>query len=179
MPFDFQPLALAGLQLIVPRAFPDNRGSFMETFRADEFARHGIPGAFLQENLSSSRKGVLRGLHFQRAPHAQSKLVQVLSGSIFDVVVDVRRDSPCFGKWIGLTLDAASHQLLYVPEGFAHGFQALSERADVLYKTGEIYHPESEAGIAWNDPSLAIPWPLAAPILSDKDLALPLLKDLP
>jgi dTDP-4-dehydrorhamnose 3,5-epimerase len=173
MPFEFQSLPLAGLKLIVPRVFHDERGAFMETFKESDFAAAGIPGPFVQDNLSTSRKGVIRGLHFQKEPHAQAKLVQVLSGAIFDVVVDLRPGSPDYGKWLGVPLDETRPAILYVPAGFAHGFQAVSEKAVVLYKSSSPYHPDSEAGVAWDDPDLAVAWPLAAPLLSGKDKAQP------
>lgn len=173
MPFEFQPLAIPDVQLVISRRFPDDRGSFMEAYKESEFAAHGILGPFRQDNQSSSCKGVLRGLHFQKAPFAQSKLVRVLAGIIYDVVVDLRPDSSTRGRWIGVTLDSAVPQLLYVPEGFAHGFLALSDKADVLYKTSSEYRPEAESGIVWNDPTLAITWPTATPLLSPKDAALP------
>ncbi len=177
MPFDFQSLAISDVKLITPRAFPDSRGSFMESYKESAFAEHGILGPFRQENQSFSLKGVLRGLHFQKAPYAQAKLVQVISGTIFDVAVDLRPGSPTHGQWISVTLDAAMPQLLYVPEGFAHGFLVLSDKANVLYKTSSEYQPEAECGILWNDPDLAIPWPISNPILSHKDATLPRFKD--
>ena len=173
MPFEFQSLSIPDVKLITPQAFPDARGSFMESYKESLFAEQGISGPFRQDNQSSSRKSVLRGLHYQKAPYAQAKLVQVLSGVIFDVVVDLRTGSPTRGQWIGVTLTAAVTQLLYVPEGFAHGFLVLSDKADVLYKTSSEYRPEAESGIAWNDPGLAIAWPLTNPVLSPKDAALP------
>jgi dTDP-4-dehydrorhamnose 3,5-epimerase len=178
MPFDFQPLALPDVQLILPRVFPDDRGAFLETYKETDFTAAGIPGPFVQDNQSLSRRGVLRGLHFQRPPHAQAKLVQVLVGVIFDVVVDLRPESRAFGKWLGITLSGDEPRLLYVPAGFAHGFQVTAEKAVVQYKTSSLYCPGSDAGIRWNDPDLAIDWPLGNPVLSDKDKNLPCLKDL-
>lgn len=177
MPFDFQPLAIPDVKRITPRVFPDSRGAFLESYKASDFEAAGIPGPFLQDNQSISRHGVLRGLHFQKHPHAQAKLVQVLVGSIFDVVVDVRPESPTFSRWIAVTLSADTHQLLYVPAGFAHGFQVLSEQASVLYKTSTEYRPEAEGGIIWNDPDLAIAWPIPQPLLSPKDAVLPRFKE--
>lgn len=176
MPFTFEPLALPDLCLITPRVFPDERGAFLETYKESEFSAHGIHGPFAQENHSTSRKGVLRGLHFQKPPHAQAKLVRVLSGTIYDVVVDLRPASKSFAGWVGVTLSSARPQMLYVPAGFAHGFLVLSDMAEVLYKTSTEYCPAAEGGIVWNDPDLAIPWPLTDPVLSAKDAALPRFK---
>ena len=174
MPFSFTDLELPGVRLITPQVFPDARGSFRETFKASAFAAAGIRGPFLQDNLSVSRKGVLRGLHFQKPPHAQAKLIQVLEGAIFDAVVDLRPDSPAFGRWMGLRLGADSPSLLYVPAGFAHGFQVCSDQAVVLYKTSAEFCPAAESGIRWNDPTLAIAWPAPKPLVSARDAALPL-----
>jgi dTDP-4-dehydrorhamnose 3,5-epimerase len=169
---------LPGVLVLEPRAFEDSRGSFMELFHVGRYAEAGIPGAFVQDNLSRSVKGSLRGLHFQE-PHGQGKLVQVLAGSVYDVVVDVRRGSPTFGRWTAMELTAENRLQLWVPPGFAHGFCVLSERADFFYKCTDFYSPTSERSIAWNDPDLAIPWPVSAPLLSPKDAAAPRLKDAP
>ena len=177
MPFTFQSLAIPDVKLITPRIFTDDRGSFLEAYKTSDFAAAGIPGLFSQDNQSVSRRGVLRGLHFQKPPHAQAKLVQALAGDIFDIVVDMREGSPSFAKWLAVSLSADQPQLLYVPAGFAHGFQVLSGQAAVLYKTSTEYRPDAEAGIVWNDPDLAIPWPLQPPVLSPKDHQLPRLKD--
>jgi len=172
-----QPSSLAGVcQVLLPR-FSDDRGWFAEAFHADKFAQNGLPGAFTQDNQSFSTKGVLRGLHYQLG-QPQGKLVRVLQGSIFDVAVDIRRDSPNFGKHATFTLSAPQKatdplQLLWIPEGFAHGFLVLSDTAEVLYKTTSGYYPQGERTIVWNDPELAIAWPLdgAEPVLSGKDAA--------
>jgi len=177
MPFQFRALAIPELVLVEARSFADARGFFMETFKSSEFARHGIGSAFVQDNLSHSTHGVLRGLHYQKEPAAQAKLVMVLSGQIFDVAVDLRRGSPSYGRWIGLTLTAGDFHMLYVPEGFAHGFCVLSEAADVLYKVTYEYAPHLDRGIRWNDPEVGIHWPVTNPILSPKDAQLPLLRD--
>jgi dTDP-4-dehydrorhamnose 3,5-epimerase len=177
MPFDFQPLALPGLQLITPKLYPDDRGTFLESYKTTDFQAAGIPDTFVQDNQSVSRQGVLRGLHFQKMPHAQSKLVQVLSGIIFDVVVDLRPDSPTYSRWMSVTLDSKKPQLLYIPIGFAHGFQVMSDSALVLYKTSTEYRPEAEGGIVWNDTDLSITWPLPNPVLSAKDASLPPFRD--
>ncbi len=177
MAFTFRPLDLAGLILIEPRTFADSRGFFRETFKASEFAAAGLPTAFAQDNFSHSTRGVLRGLHFQKPPRAQGKLVCVPRGEIYDVAVDVRRGSPTWGRWAGATLSAANGCLLYVPPGFAHGFCVVSQEADVLYKVTAEWAPGLESGIVWNDPDLGIAWPAAEPVLSARDAALPRLRD--
>lgn len=169
---------LPGVLLLEPKRFGDDRGFFMEMFHEKRYAEAGIPGPFVQDNFSRSAKGILRGLHFQQ-PHAQGKLVQVLSGAVYDVAVDIRRGSPTFGKWVGVELSADNRRQLWVPAGFAHGFCVLSESADFHYKCTDFYSPTSEHGIAWNDPDLGIAWPVTSPLLSPKDLAAPRLKDAP
>jgi len=168
---------LLDVKLLQPRRFGDDRGWFAEVFNHQVFAAAGLPHQFAQDNQSFSTKGVLRGLHYQLG-RPQGKLVRVLSGSIWDVAVDLRPDSPDFGKWAGFTLTApsatASLELLWIPEGFAHGFLVLSETAEVLYKTTDLYHPQGERCILWSDPTLNISWPLqelagAAPSVSSKD----------
>lgn len=169
MAFDFKRLAIPEVLLITPRVWTDTRGFFMETYKHSDFAAMGAGDIFVQENHSSSVRGVLRGLHFQRPPQAQSKLVRVVGGQIFDVVVDVRPDSPTRGKWVGVELSANDRTLMYVPGWCAHGFCVLSERAEVVYRTSAEYSPEHESGIMWNDPALAITWPVADPFVSDRD----------
>lgn len=161
--------------VIKPRRFGDERGWFSETYNARKLAPHGITGNFCQDNQSLSRAaGTLRGLHFQRPPFAQAKLVRCLAGRIFDVAVDIRRASPTFGRWVGTELDAADGRQLYVPVGYAHGFLTLEPDCMVAYKVDAFYSMESEGGIAWNDPDIAVDWPLrAAPLLSTKDAILP------
>jgi dTDP-4-dehydrorhamnose 3,5-epimerase len=154
MPFSFVPLGLPGVVLIEPRAFEDARGFFVETYKQSDFAAAGIPDVLV---------------HVQRPPMAQGKLVRVLAGEIFDVAVDIRPDSPTFRQWTGVTLSAATRQLVYVPPWCAHGFCVLSESADVLYKTTAEYAPHLESGIAWDDPAVGITWPLDSPVLSDRD----------
>jgi dTDP-4-dehydrorhamnose 3,5-epimerase len=159
---------LPGVLIVRPPLFRDDRGFFLEAWRRDRFADSGIPDTFVQDNQSRSVAGTLRGLHWQwRKP--QAKLVRVLSGRIFDVVVDVRRGSPTFSKWFGLEMRADDFTSLYVPVGYAHGFCVLSETAEVLYKCSEVYDPGGEGGLIWNDPHVAIQWPIAAPILSARD----------
>ncbi len=169
MPFDFKKLAIPEVLLIAPRVWTDTRGFFMETYKRSEFAAAGIAEIFVQENHSSSQRGVLRGLHFQRPPQAQSKLVRVTSGKIFDVAVDLRPGSATRGAWVGVELSAEDRTLVYIPEWCAHGFCVLSERADVVYHTSAEYAPEHESGILWNDPALGIKWPIADPIVADRD----------
>jgi dTDP-4-dehydrorhamnose 3,5-epimerase len=176
------PTSLPGVLLIEPDVFTDARGEFLETHHSARYAEHGIPGPFVQDNLSRSVKGTLRGLHYQ-LKHAQGKLVMALTGRIFDVAVDIRKNSPAFGRWVGVELSGENRRQLYIPPGFAHGFCVVSETADVLYKCTDLYAPRDERGIVWNDPALAIAWPVTSPLLSNKDRAYPRLagmdKDLP
>lgn len=168
------PLDHPEVLLIEPDVFPDPRGFFMETFHSIKYAEHGLPAVFLQDNHSRSSRGVLRGLHYQ-LNNPQGKLVRVVSGEVFDVAVDIRRGSPWFGKWVGAILSEENHRQMYVPPGFAHGFCTLSEHADFLYKCTDLYAPGDEYGIAWDDPEIAIEWPEMDYLISDKDLANPLL----
>jgi len=169
MPFRFVKLEILGAILIEPSVFTDDRGFFMETYRRTAFAAAGIPDIISQENHSRSALGVLRGLHYQRPPKGQAKLVRVTAGTVFDVAVDLERNSPTYGKWVGVYLSAEDHRMLYVPARCAHGFCVMSESADVVYKVDQEYAPECEGGIVWNDPSLAIQWPIRDPIVSEKD----------
>lgn len=167
----FDTTSLPGVYLLTPRIFGDERGFFMESWNAEVFREAGFELNFVQDNHSRSAQGILRGLHYQ-TNHTQGKLVRVTAGSVFDVAVDMRRDSPTLGQWYGVMLDAASQQMLWVPPGFAHGFYVTSEFADFQYKCTDKYDPKSEVSIAWDDPSLGIDWPLvddAAPSLSGKD----------
>jgi dTDP-4-dehydrorhamnose 3,5-epimerase len=156
--FTFTETGLEGLTVIEPAVFGDDRGYFMETWRADEFAAAGLPVHFVQDNQSKSRKGVLRGLHFQKK-NPQGKLVRIISGEVFDAAVDLRKGSLTFGKWYGVTLSADNKKQLYVPEGFAHGFLVLSETAEFVYKCTRFYEPQDEGGLAWDDPEIGIKWP--------------------
>lgn len=165
--------ALPGVVLIQPRIFGDDRGHFCETWHTSRYAEAGIPGPFVQDNVSLSQKGVLRGLHFQRAPNAQGKLVSALRGRIFDVAVDIRPDSPTFRQWVGVYLDGVSRHQLYVPAGYAHGFVAMEDDTLVQYKCTALYSPQDEGSVIWNDPALGIEWPVAAPLLSGKDAVAP------
>lgn len=149
----------------------------MESFKESEFIKNGIDTKFVQDNYSHSSKGTLRGLHYQKDPKAQAKLVTTITGTIFDVAVDIRKNSSTFGKWIGEILSKQNHRLLYVPEGFAHGFCVLSDKADVIYKVNNEYSPENDRGILWNDPEVEVQWPIENPIISEKDTKQPLLKN--
>lgn len=177
MSFTFKKLGIPDVILVESKSFSDNRGFFLESFKESVFISKGVKTKFVQDNFSHSVRGVLRGLHYQKNPKAQAKLVIALRGEIFDVAIDLRRGSPTYGKWVGEILSEKNHNLLYIPEGFAHGFCVLSKEADVLYKVNQEYSPEHEKGIMWNDPDIDITWPIDKPILSEKDLHLPLLKD--
>lgn len=173
---EIQHLDLEGLTLFKPKFFGDERGFFLETFRADVYSQAGCQ-PFVQDNLSRSAKGVLRGLHFQpRQP--QGKLVTVIRGQVYDVAVDIRHGSPTYKQWYGVTLSDENHWQLYIPPGFAHGFVVLSDVADFTYKCTDYYRPDDQGHIRWNDPDLGIDWPVENPTLSDKDAAAPLLRDL-
>ena len=161
-------LPLGGLKLIQPRLFRDERGFFLESYNYERYAEAGIHESFVQDNHSLSARNTLRGMHFQSTP-GQGKLVRVARGRIFDAVVDIRPESPTFGQWSGVELDAESHEQLWVPIGFAHGFCVLSEVAEVLYKVTSVYNPTTEEGFAWNDPEIGIQWPIETPILSQRD----------
>ena len=177
MPFTFTRLAIPDVILVEAMAFPDDRGYFVETYKRSEFAANGIREAFVQDNCSYSTHRVLRGLHYQKDPSAQGKLVSVTRGEIFDVAVDIRRGSPTFGQWVGERLSSANHRLLYVPAGFAHGFCTVSAEADVTYKVTSEYAPRDDRGIRWDDAAVGVRWPTREPILSPKDAALPALCD--
>jgi dTDP-4-dehydrorhamnose 3,5-epimerase len=177
MPFTFQPLDIPEVVLVEARTFGDERGFFKETFKRSTFVENGLPTEFVQDNFSRSESGVLRGLHYQLSPHAQGKLVSVLSGAIFDVAVDIRKGSPTFGHWVGVRLVAEEHKMLWVPEGFAHGFATLTGDTDVFYKVTREYAPSADRGIRWNDAALSIDWPIDEPILSEKDRDHPALAD--
>lgn len=165
------PSTIPDVILFEPKVFGDERGFFFESFNACEFAKAtGLEAQFVQDNHSRSRQGVLRGLHYQLAPKAQGKLVRVTEGEVFDVAVDIRRGSPTFGQWVGEILSAENKRQLWIPAGFAHGFAVLSENAEFLYKTTDYWSPEHERCIRWDDPELAIPWPVpGTPLVSDKD----------
>jgi dTDP-4-dehydrorhamnose 3,5-epimerase len=170
-------LTLPGVFLIEPMCFEDNRGYFMETYHQQKYQKAGIAQAFVQDNHSHSTRGVLRGLHYQ-LKHPQGKLVYAVTGTIFDVAVDIRKGSPAFGQWTGAELSAENKRQIYVPQGFAHGFVVLSESADVIYKCTDLYTPGDEYGILWSDPEIGIAWPLENPILSQKDIENPALSEI-
>ena len=175
MPFTFKSLKIADVILVEPKVFPDDRGYFMETFKASDFKKANLPTHFVQDNFSFSKKDVIRGLHYQKEPKAQGKLVTVFKGAVWDVAVDIRRQSPTFLQWVAAELNDKNHAMLYIPPGFAHGFVSLTEDVLLLYKCTNEYDPQSDAGIRWNDPDIAIPWPVQKPILSEKDRQLPLI----
>lgn len=171
-------LTLEGAKLIEPVVHGDHRGFFMESYNEKLMHENGIMHNFIQDNHSlSAEPGVLRGMHYQLNPKAQTKLIRVISGSIYDVILDIRKDSPTFGQWQGFILSDANKRQLLVPQGFAHGFCTLAANTQVIYKVDEYYSPEHDRGIAWDDPSLNIDWPVSSPVLSDKDTRHPLLKD--
>lgn len=178
MPFSFRRLKLDGTILVECLAHADDRGFFVEAYKKSDFFRNGVKEDFVQDNHSFSKRGVLRGLHFQRAPKEQGKLIRVVCGSIWDVAVDLRKDSVSFGKWIGVELSAMNHLMLYIPSGFGHGFYTLSDETHVIYKCTEEYDRDLDAGVRWNDPDICIEWPSKFPILSAKDGSLPFLKEL-
>jgi len=177
MPFVFKKMKIPEIILVSPKVFGDERGFFMETYKKSDFETNGISENFVQDNHSKSAKGVLRGLHYQKNPFAQGKLVRCVQGEIFDVGVDIRQGSPTFGKWAGVKLSAENAKMLYIPAGFAHGFVVLSETAEVMYKTTAEYRPELDRGIIWNDPEINIDWMIENPDLSEKDREQPLLKN--
>lgn len=177
MPFVFNKCEIPGLVIVEPRAFADDRGFFLESYKKSDFVKNGIVAEFQQDNHSLSSTGVLRGLHYQKPPYTQAKLVRVIKGTAWDVAVDIRKNSPTYKKWIGVELSEENRRMFYIPEGFAHGFLALTDEVHLLYKCSNEYSPSHDAGIIWNDPELAIEWPVDGPLLSDKDLVLPYLKD--
>ena len=167
---------LEGVLVVEPVAFNDDRGYFMEAYHKEKYAKMGISVDFVQDNLSFSGAGTLRGLHYQH-PHGQAKLVQVLDGHVFDVTVDIRSGSPNFGKWFGIHLSDENRKQVFVPEGFAHGFCVLSDTVLFSYKCSDLYAPDCEGGVLWSDPDIGIEWPVKEPILSEKDTKYPRLKD--
>ena len=178
MPFNFKRSEIPEVIVVEAKSFSDERGFFLESFKESNFISNGIDAKFIQDNVSHSIKNVLRGLHYQKHPKAQAKLVIPIKGEIYDVAVDIRNGSPTFGKWVAEILSENNHKSMYVPEGFAHGFCVLSDEADVLCKVNQEYSSENERGIIWNDSTLGINWPVDNPILTKKDLELPLLNDI-
>ena len=175
--FTFNETKIKGVYIIDVKTYGDERGYFMETYKESDFAAAGLDYKFVQDNQSSSKKGVLRGLHFQKT-HPQAKLVRVLSGEVFDVAVDLRKNSETYGKWAGVLLSAENHRQFMIPRGFAHGFLVVSDYAEFAYKCDDFYHPDDEGGIMWNDPDIGIDWgDVSGVILSEKDKKHPLLKE--
>ena len=179
MPFEFKKLAIEDVQLIIPKIFNDDRGFFLESFKKSDFVNNGIKDEFNQDNHSKSTKGVLRGLHFQKPPKAQAKIVRCVRGAIFDVAVDLRKNSSTFKKWVGEILTEENKHMLYIPEGFAHGFVVLSDEAELMYKASNEYSKEHDRGVRWNDPEIGIEWNIDfEPILSEKDKVQPFVNDI-
>lgn len=174
----FEKTLLDKVWLITPRIFEDDRGHFLESFRKEIFKEKGVEYDFVQDNISTSTKGTVRGLHYQIDPHSQAKLVMAVYGEILDVAVDIRKDSPTFGKYFSAVLNDKNRNMMLVPSGFAHGFSVLSDTATVAYKCDQYYHKDSERGVRWNDPDLGIDWKTDSPILSEKDEKQPLLKEI-
>ena len=170
------PTSLPGVLIVEPNIFTDKRGFFMEIYHLRRYTEFGMEPVFVQDNMSYSVQGTLRALHYQ-LPYAQAKLVQVITGTIFDVAVDIRRTSPTFGQWVGVHLSDENRHQLFIPEGFAHGLCVLSETAYVLYKCTDFYAPDAERGILWSDPALGIDWPVKDPLISPRDSQFPLLRD--
>lgn len=178
MPFEFTPAPIDGLWIIEPKRFNDDRGYFEECYHSKVFSENGIKKEFVQDNQSFSLLGTIRGLHFQKPPYAQAKLVRAVTGKILDVAVDIRANSKTFGMHFAIELDSMNGKMLYLSEGFAHGFAVLSKEAIVHYKTTDFYQPKAECGILWNDPDIGIDWKTKEPRLSPKDVNLPLLKNI-
>ncbi|MDA3897870.1 MAG: dTDP-4-dehydrorhamnose 3,5-epimerase [Desulfobacteraceae bacterium] len=177
MDVNIKQLTIPGVLLIEPKCFEDSRGYFMETFHQQKYQTAGIDQAFVQDNHSHSSRGVLRGLHYQ-LKHPQGKLIYAVTGTIFDVAVDIRKGSPTYGQWTGAELSAKNKRQIYVPQGFAHGFVVLSESADIIYKCTDLYAPGDEYGVLWSDPDIGIDWPVENPILSQKDIENPKLNQI-
>jgi len=178
MPFTFKKFDLEGLTLITPQIFKDSRGFFLETYKQSEFMLKGLDMKFVQDNHSYSTKGVLRGIHFQNHPKEMGKLVRCINGKIWDVAVDLRPSSPTFKKWVGVELSQDNKQMLYIPPGFGHVFNTLSDIAEITYKCTNEYDPKLDGGIIWNDPEIGITWGIENPIISEKDSKLPYLKEI-
>ncbi|MEX0945069.1 MAG: dTDP-4-dehydrorhamnose 3,5-epimerase [Balneolaceae bacterium] len=174
----FKRSSIEDIWIVEPKVFRDNRGQFFEAFREEVFKENGLIDRYVQDNISTSVKGTIRGLHYQRRPHAQSKLVMAVVGRVLDVAVDIRKSSPTFGKYFSAELSDENRNMMVIPPGFAHGFSVLSESATIYYKCSQYYHKESERGIRWNDPEIMIDWKVDAPILSEKDELNPLLKEI-
>lgn len=178
MPFKFESTEVPGVMIVKPRIFPDKRGFFMESYQRSAFIEAGITEEFVQDNHSFSANNVLRGIHFQNTPHEQGKLVRVIEGTVWDLAVDIRPDSPTFKQWVGIELDSSAGTMFYAPPGFGHAFVVLSDTAHFLYKCTAEYAPDADGGIRWDDPDLCIDWPVKNPVVSEKDSKLPFLKDI-
>lgn len=178
MPFEFENLEIEGLVLVKPKVFGDSRGFFIESYKKSEFSASGIDVEFIQDNHSKSVKNVLRGLHYQAAPKAQAKLVRCIKGKVLDIAVDLRKDSKTFGKYVKIELSEENNHMLFIPEGFAHGFVVLSDEAELFYKTNTEYSPEHDRGLLWCDETVNVDWEIDSPILSEKDKVQPTLKDI-
>lgn len=174
---EFIKTILPGVIIIEPKVFADDRGYFMETYRKTTFYNNGIEVEFIQDNFSFSKKGILRGIHLQSEPFAQDKLVRVAEGEVFDVAVDLRKESKTFGKWVGVSLSEQNKKMMFIPKGFGHGFCVMSDYAKFEYKCSSVYSQQHEKSVIWNDPELAINWPIKTPILSEKDKRAKFLKD--
>ncbi len=177
MPFVFSDCDISGPVIIEAKAFGDERGFFLESYKKSDFVMNGIDLEFRQDNHSLSTKGVLRGLHYQKSPLPQAKLVRVVKGKAWDVAVDIRKDSPSYMRWVAVELSGDNRKMFFIPEGFAHGFVALTDEVHLIYKCSNEYSPAHDAGIRWDDPELAIKWPIDKPIISYKDLVLPYFRD--
>lgn len=178
VPFEFKTFSVKGVVLTTPKIFEDGRGFFLETYERDSFRKKGIDFEIVQSNQSRSSRGVLRGLHFQKGEYAQAKLVKCIRGEIFDVAVDIRPESSTFGRYVGVKLTEQNKEMLYIPRGFAHGFEVISENAEVLYNTDNKYILEQESGLIWSDSTIDINWPIKNPVLSNKDKKWPTLNEL-
>ena len=178
MPFSFKSLSIPEVILVEPKVFSDVRGYFLESFKASDFLLKNIPSSFVQDNLSFSRQDVIRGMHFQKKPKEQGKLVSVIKGRVLDVAVDLRKESPTFMKWIAVELSDKQHNMLYIPEGFAHGFLSLTDEVYLAYKCTKEYDSRLDAGVRWDDPDIGIEWPVNKPVVSEKDQHLPNIRHL-
>jgi dTDP-4-dehydrorhamnose 3,5-epimerase len=178
MPFSFRSLSIPEVILVEPRAFSDDRGYFLESFKSSDFSLNHIPSYFVQDNLSFSKQNVIRGMHFQKKPKEQGKLVSVVKGRVLDVAVDLREESPTFMKWIAVELNDEKHEMLYIPEGFAHGFLSLTEEVYLVYKCTKEFDLKCDSGVRWDDPDIGIEWPVDKPVVSEKDKRLPYFKQL-
>jgi dTDP-4-dehydrorhamnose 3,5-epimerase len=177
MPFEFEKTNIEGVLVVKPRIFGDERGFFLETYKKDDFENNGIKGNFIQDNHSKSKKGVIRGIHLQKGEYSQAKIVRCIRGALWDVAVDLRKNSKTFGKWFAIELSEKNKYMLYVPKGCGHGFAALTENVEMEYKNDNLYSFENEMGVKWDDKNLNIKWPVENPLISEKDNLLPSLSE--